>query len=1039
MRIASVTVLCNLYVQDIHGKPSLTSPETFYSGALEDAAKEIGQDSIYHKLFEGLILNQSSNLPMEGVTVKLQRTGKTSQTNKNGFFELRDVSDTDMIELTAVGIQPQMLKIKQAKIIYLTASEQELDEVVVTALGLKREEKSLGYAVQEIKGEDLQRVKGVDVGTTLTGRIAGLRVYNSTEFNAMPSISLRGMTPILVIDGVAYRNMNLRDIPVDNIEELTVLKGATATALYGSMGSGGAIMITTKKGLKLNGVQISFHSNNLFFAGYLALPQVQSAYSSGYNGKYNTDDYVWGDKLDIGRIYSQWNPISKTYEEQELTSRGKNNFNHFLEAGIISNTSVNFTTQSDYGSLTTSISHVYNKGQYPNTQLNMTNISVAGETRFSKRLNLETRLAYNRRNVPNEFGAGYNNQGYIYNILVWTGPEYDLRDYRDYWLVENEQQNWHYSAWYDNPYLSAYEKLSSSLVNKFNAALTLNYQVTDWAKFILRSGYDFYGNTRAQQNPSGIFGTRGGYSGFHANGKYYTSKTDGFSTTNDFLFMVNKNVSDFNFQGLLGATVLYQKSNSITASTQNGLSIPGFYSLRSSVDPITTAEGKSQQMVNSLYGRMELSWKNAIFLEATGRNDWSSTLPVDSRSYFYPSLSNSIVFSDLIKMPKLIDLLKLRSSWAISKSIPGPFAINQAFSVSNNSWDGLSTAAYPNSIKDYSISPTQRSSYEIGVDFSLFKKRLYGNYTRYYRILSNRQVYATISSGTGFSSRMINSQEEIITKGHEITLGGQLLNKNNFKWNISGNLSQNFNYYHKLDDEYSSDNLWVKKGLRNDPYIIRDWQHSPDGQIIHNHAGARLASQYNEQIGYLAPKWFWGLTNSFQFHNFNLSFSIDGRIGGLSYSATNARLWQTGSHIDSDSPERYEEVVNGNRTFIGAGVKIVSGSVEYDKYGQIVQDTRVFEPNDAVVSYETYWRRSYSGRQNVWDETFIKLRELSLSYQVPKSYAQRLGFKKATLGLTGQNLLLWTKEYRFADPDVASDDLNSPSVRYVGFNINFSF
>ncbi len=990
----------------------------------------------------GTVLDGQTNEPLANVTVRVKGTETAAQTNEQGKFTIIIPNDNSVLVFSIVGYNSLESSARNNATITLMRSEESIDEVVVTALGIKRETKALGYAVQDIKGDQLQKVKGVDVGTTLTGRISGLRVFNSTEFNRMPSISLRGMSPILVIDGVAYENLNLRDIPVDNIENISVLKGATATALYGSMGAGGAIMVTTKKGLGEMGTEISVNSNNMFFAGYLALPEVQSSYSAGEGGKYNTNDYVWGDKLDIGRQYSQWNPITKQMEMTELTSRGKNNFQNFLEPGVISNNSVSFTNQGEYGSIRTSISHIYNKGQYPNATLNMTNISVSGETKISKKISLESRFGYNRRNAPNDFGAGYNAQGYIYNILVWTGPEYDLMQYKDYWLAKDEKQNWHYNAWYDNPYLSAYEKISAELVNKLNAAVTLNYQVNDWAKFMLRTGYDYYGNTQTQTNPKGIYGTRGGFSGYHSNGKYWTNKTDGFGTNNDLIFTAKKSFSDFQIDGLAGAGVFYRRDNGLIASTVNGISIPGFYSLKNSIDPVSTSESKNKEMINSLYGRISLSWKNAIFLEATGRNDWSSALPEETRSYFYPSVSGSVVVSDLLQdyKPSWLSMLKLRSSWAVTKSVPAPYEIRQTYSVSSNVWEGLSTASYPSSIKDFSISPTQRDLSEYGADISLFNNRLYANYTRYYRLLHNVTTYASISPSSGFSSRLINTDQQLMTKGHEITVGGTAIKKDDFSWDIMTNFSQNLEFYHKLDPIYTADALYIKKGLRTDFYATRDWERSPNGEIVHNSAGMPVSATHaNRLFGYTAPKWFWGLTNQFGYKDFSLSFSLDGRIKGLSYSNMNARLWQTGAHPDAASPERYEEVVNGNKTYVGNGVKITSGTVTYDKYGQILTDTREFAPNETAVSFENYWKRAYSGTHNIWDETFIKLREVSINYNLPIGLAQKISAKKASIGATGQNLFLWTKEYKFSDPDTGSEDLNSPSMRYVGFNLNITF
>lgn len=1012
-------------------------PQDFNRGPL---ASELFGDPVLQKRVSGKVMDAETGLPLSGVSVRVQDTNTLSITDANGVFVLAEVPEGAVLILSLLGYQAHYVLANEAMLVSLSKSVEALQEVVVTALGLKREKRALGYAVQEIKGEELQKVKGVDVGTTLTGRISGLRVLNSTEFNRMPSISLRGMNPILVIDGVLYDNISLRDIPVDNIENINVLKGATATVLYGQRGAGGAIMISTKKGLAHKGTDIAINTNNMFFSGFLMLPKVQSSYSGGYGGKYNTDDEVWGDKLDIGRRYSQWNPITKAMEESELTAKGKANFKNFLEPGFITNNSISFTNQGERGSITTSLSHIFNKGQYPNTVLNMSNFSIAGETMLSERLNFESRFAYNRHASPNDFGAGYHAQGYIYNLLVWTGPEYDVRQFKDYWLLKDEKQNWHYNAWYDNPYLSAYEKLMAESINKLNAALTVNYQLNDWAKLVLRTGYDFYANTKEQRNPKGIYGTRGGFSGFDSRGKYWTGKYDGYSTNNDLILSVQQKIKDFGIDGLLGGSIFYRRDNNLIASTVNGLAIPGFYSLRNSVGPVSSVEDKVKEMTNSLYSRLALSWRNLLFVEATGRTDWSSTLPEENRSYFYPSISSSLIVSELFAKPDWLSLLKLRASEAVTKQILKPYEINQSFVVRTNAWDGMSSATYPNSIKDFTISPTQRRLREIGMDFSFLKNRVYGDYTYYYRKEYNSIMAASISESTGFSSRLINSKEERMTKGHEISLGAIPIRNPNWEWSTLMNLSQNLNYYHRLDPEYSADALYVKTGLRTDHYVTRDWERSPDGQVIHNSSGTPIAATHAARLyGYTNPKWFWGFTNNLRFRDFAFSFSFDGRIKGLSYSSLNARLWQTGAHPDADTKERYEEVVNGNKTFVGTGVKLVSGGVTYDHYGQILTDTRVFAPNDTKVSYESYWRTANSGIRNIWDETFFKLREVSLSYSLPSKLANRVRAKSARLAVTGQNVFIWTKEYRFSDPDIGMEDLNSPSMRYVGFNINVRF
>ncbi|WP_437920002.1 SusC/RagA family TonB-linked outer membrane protein [Sphingobacterium sp. LRF_L2] len=992
----------------------------------------------------GRIVDRETGEAIAGVNVRVLGTTLVANSDEHGVFVLRNASSNATLQFSIVGYKTIDVPAAQASAVRLERSSSELDEVVVTALGIKRDKKALGYATQNISGNELGKVKGVDVGTTLTGRISGVRVRNSTEFNAVPEIQARGLTPILVIDGVLYENMTLREIPVDNIADMNILKGAAAAALYGERGAGGAIMITTKKGLTEAGTEVTVSSNNMFFSGYLALPKVQQSYSSGEGGKFNNNDFVWGDKLDIGRTALQWNPITKQREEMPLISAGKDNFKNFLVPGFITNNALSFTNQGEYGSIRTAVNHIYNKGQYPNQQLNLTNISVTGTTKLGKKLDLETNIGYNRNSSSTNFGKGYNEQGYIYNLLVWTGPEYDIRDYKDYWLIKDQSQNWMYNGWYDNPYLIAYEKITPETINKINAALTLNYRVTDWGKFMVRSGYDYFGSEKIQRNPIGIYGTRGGftdYGGFSARGKYQNGKEDGFSSNTDAIFTANKTWGDFNVEGLVGGAILYSLRKGSVFSTVNGLSIPGFYSLTNSVGAISTIQTRRELMSNALYGRLALSWRNALFVEATGRNEWSSTLSKAQRSYFYPSLSASASLTDLVDFKQSwLDHLKVRGAWVVTKLTPVPYDINKAYTLKSNVWDGLTQATYDSKIKDFSISPTQNDSYEFGVDFAILKNRVYGNYTRYYRLRKNEAISSEISQMTGFQTRLINTKEQIMTRGHEITVGGIPIKNDHFKWDVIANLSQNLNYYHKLDPEYSIDALYVKEGMRTDYITSADWERSPSGEIVHNTSGMPVTGKYAAHlVGYSDPKWFWGLSNQFQYRDFNFSFSIDGRIKGMSNSGINGRLWQTGAHPDSDNEYRYEEVVNGNKTYVAPGVKIVSGAVSYDKYGQIMEDTRVFAENDQIVSYEAYWKSAWGGRRNLMDETFIKLREVSLNYTVPTAIASRFKASKASIGLTGQNLFLWTKEYKFSDPDIGKEDLNSPSMRYIGFNINMTF
>ena len=331
---------------------------------------------------------------LPGVNVVEKGTTNGTLTDAAGKFKLSVKSDKSVLSISFIGYANQEIVVgsQTSLTIKMTTDTKILNEVVVTALGVKREEKSLGYAVQKVAGPSLQTVKGVSVGTSLTGRVAGLWVRNSTEFNQMPAISLRGESPLIVIDGVPYNNISLNNIAQDDIESIDVLKGPTASALYGSRGGSGAVIVTTKKGASGKGLTVTVNSNNMFNAGFLMLPEVQSSYSAGIGGVYDPTDYVWGQKLDAGKMANQWNPFTKQMEMRELVSSGKDNFNDFLVPGLITNNSVSVAQTGENGSFRASLTHVYNKGQYPMLDAVLQDFDV------SYRIENETSLKYVKLN-----------------------------------------------------------------------------------------------------------------------------------------------------------------------------------------------------------------------------------------------------------------------------------------------------------------------------------------------------------------------------------------------------------------------------------------------------------------------------------------------------------------------------------------------------------------------------------------------------------------------------------------------------------------
>jgi hypothetical protein len=330
----------------------------------------------------------------------------------------------------------------------------------------------------------------------------------------------------------------------------------------------------------------------------------------------------------------------------------------------------------------------------------------------------------------------------------------------------------------------------------------------------------------------------------------------------------------------------------------------------------------------------------------------------------------------------------------------------------------------------------------------MFKNRLFLDFSYYRKMESDFIIEGGVSSATGFNSIQTNFKETRLRSGFEITIGGTPIQTKDFSWDILTNWSHDQYTYKTIDPDYSTKKPWVKEGASWDWLAVYDWERDPEGNIIHN-GGMPVKQNFQTKIGNTTPDLVWGITNTFKYKNFTLSFTLDGRVGGLSYSKTHQMLWNTGAGIDTDTQWRYEEVVNGNKTYIGQGVKVVSGSVTRDPDGNIIEDTRVFAPNDVVVSYESYISKYHDShhnacRQNILKETFFKLRNLSLTYDLPSTLCQKMKMKSASIGFTGQNLFLWAKEYKYADPDKGGDSsgtesLNSPSQRYMGFNLKVNF
>jgi TonB-linked SusC/RagA family outer membrane protein len=1030
-------------------------------------------------IIKGKVLDEKG-IPLPGASVIEKGTNNGASTNFNGEFSFSVSENATAIQVSFIGYVTKEVGVSTEELtIALDPDVKALDEVVVTALGIKREQKALGYSVQEISGEAIQKVSGVDIGTSLSGKVAGLLVNNSTDFNVAPDITIRGEEPLLVIDGIAYENRTLSDISSEDVESMSILKGATASALYGFRGANGAILITTKNGsTSEDGFSVNLTTNTMYSAGFLAIPERQSVYGRGTNNTYsiNTDE-SWGQLMD-GSLQTQWDPIAKEFREFEYLAVGKDNFKNFLEQGYIVNNNISLAYKQDNIALRSSVNWIEQKGQYPNSKLDKFTYSFGGDVDLDK-FKLSSNISYSKRESPNMGSNGYTSYDPMYSLLIWSPVDWDIRDYKDnYWLIPGELQNNHYGYDFENnsysgknqnnPYFDRYQKTNEVSRDIFNADLTMSYDVADWLKATVRSGLDFFvdrGQLRVSQGSytstgnTSVPGASSTWNGSRT-GAYVTGKTQGFSINNDLLLSGDRKFVDdkLEVEYLAGGTIYYQRNDNLTANTVGGISIPEFFSLNASVDPASVNESTSQQQVNSVFGRLGLSWNKLVYIDITGRNDWSSTLagpgvPDSKRSYFYPSFSGSFVVSELIKESTRdwLDLLKVRSSWTQSKKPADIYDINSVFSTTPGTWNDLNGASAPSSLYNLSsISPESANTYEVGLQAMFFKKRLTLDASYYKKHMYDFLETGALSAASGYTGVVLNKDDEVDRKGWELALTGTPIKTEDLQWDLAVNWSTYKDVYAKIDQTYTQNDSspWIKVGERTDHYVGAEFMTDPTtGQHVYSN-GRIVKNPYSSVYGYSNPDWIWGANSTLRYKDFGLFLSFDGLVGGLSSSRTESYMWQSGVHPDSVTPERAADVATpGSSNYIGEGVMVTSGTVEFDTDGTILSDSRVFETNNVATTYlraakDLHASSAWGGTGTTADafsRTYFKLREISLSYSIPSAYLTSWGAKSASISLIGQNVLLWAKEYKYSDPDNSTEDFADPSVRYLGANIKVSF
>lgn len=1023
---------------------------------------------------KGKVIDEKG-LPIPGASVLIKGTSKATSSDMDGNYQIKaDSKGALVFSFIGYGSVQESIKGRTQINVTMNPSAEALQEVVVTALGIKRETKALGYATQKVSGEMLQKVSGVDVASSLTGKVAGLLVRNTPDFNAQPVISIRGEQPLLVIDGVPYENKNLSDISSEDIESINVLKGATASALYGFRGRSGAVMVTTKNGTSnLAGLSVDYANNTMFSAGFLAIPEKQSTYGRGGSNLYDKNsDSSWGAAMD-GTIRNQWDPKLKAYADYPYVASGKDNFKNFVQQAYVTNNNFSIGYKGDITSIRSSVNWVQNTGAYPNQKADRYTYSLGGDVNLDK-FKMSSNMSYSKRITPNQGTNSYTGYDPMYSLLIWSSTDFNILDYKDnYWIIPNQTQNYTLKN-ENNPYFDAYEKNNEVHRDIFNANLSLSYQLADWLKASVRSGIDFYtdkGELRfswGSVTSSGNTGVPGNGSTWNggSTGAYQLGQSQGNSINTDFLLTGDRSIDKFKVEYLAGGSIFSKTDNNIQSWTNGGLNVPGFFSLKASVSPAGTSTTTKAQQVNSVYGRFALSYNKWAYVEVTGRNDWSSTMVnTQSESYFYPSTSLSFVVSELLpeSTKSWLDLLKIRDSWTMTKK-PADIYETRSYdiwTVNNPLWNSLAGASFPDSIYGSDLLPASATTFEVGLQAILFKNRLNFDLTYYDKHDYDFQVSTALTPASGFNGTYTNSDTEISRRGWEIALSGSIVKTQDWQWDMGVNWSTYARYYTKLDATELDKYAWSKVGQRVDVYSIVDYQRDPaTGKQIYSNGTVQWNPKATK-AGYQDPDFIWGVNSTVRYKDFSLFASFDGVNGGLMNSRTESYMWQSGVHPDSVTLERALDVATpGSKNFLGDGVKVVSGTYTYDNYGNITSDTRVFAPNDVKSTYKAYATAIHGSSAwggngtpaDTYEKTFFKLRELSLTYTLPKKYIKGWA-KAASVSFVGQNVFLWAKEFKYSDPDGGGyapwgtngnatgsvEDFSDPALRYLGGNIKLTF
>ncbi|HEY6901995.1 MAG TPA: SusC/RagA family TonB-linked outer membrane protein [Puia sp.] len=1019
----------------------------------------------------GIVVSETGE-PLSGVSVFIRNTaGKeehSTMSNEKGVFQFSNLRLNTKYNLnfsyvgyrdTAVSLFELKTGEENSLMVRMNKSVSSLNEIVVTALGISSEKKKLGYSVQQLKSEDFSKAQESNPLGALVGKVAGLNIYNSHELLVAPSYNIRGNTPLVVVNGIPlvtdWYNINPEDI-----ESIDVLKGTSASALYGSRGKDGAIMVTTKRGSgSKSKFDVEFKTTNMLQAGFLKIPKQQTHYGTGDHGIYtytssifdtNNDDAgggagSWGPKLNAGLNQVQWDspvdPVTGARTPTPWVARGTNNLHNYIRPSFVTTDNLSLSRNFDNGSIRVSLGQSYQKGQVPESQLNITDFSVAGTFNLTPKLKTDFSLNYSRAYTNNfPFGGQAANdfrKNLIYTIIIWEGVDTDIRDFKNYWKPGQVglQQNWYNQIEYNNPWFIAHEYVRSLKKSTAFGNYSLSYDIAPGLNVTARAGVNNIDRFQDLKVPKSFREYSNNPYSFGVNGGYQTENENTFDINADLLLTYNHRFGgNFSLNALAGANIRYF-SDREQGLKADGLSVPGVYNFTNATSALIIPTANINQepanvnfnrheQVNSWYAAYTAGYKNWLFWNVTGRVDRSSTLPVANNTYFYPSTSLGLVLSDVVKLPEVVSFAKLRASVAQVATDLGIYVIDQTY-VPGQTWNGSTTVVQPTTLTNANIKPQRTTTQEYGADLRFFRNRLNMDFTYFRSLDENTIINLPVSAAAGYTTRLENANK-YLRSGGEISASGNIIRKKNFSWFALVNWSTYKKTIKELDATLHGNYNGLKVGESVNKILSSGYLHTPDGSLAIASNGLPINDPSLQAFGDSTPLWTAGITNRFTYKHFSLQIDIDGRYGGTIFNLTRSKTINAGTNPVTDDAYHRDMYNQGKNSIVVPGEQVVTsnGQASYTR-------------NATMVNWQQYWS-VIGGNPYMWkDASFVKLREVSLTYTyVPKT--PTAFFKAANVSLVGRNLLLFS-HLDGADPDPGVDNLQTPATRTLGLNIDVKF